>query len=90
MGSIEANCPNCCKRTKFELKEKNNYKCMSCNSIMYKCKSKDCNNMIKNGFMCSKCIGDRLKNGGALIVTGALAIGGAGAKYLLKKGSSKS
>lgn len=82
MSIIEGNCPNCCKRAKFELQEKNNYKCMSCNSIMHKCKSKNCNNMIEHGVFCSKCIGKVLKNGGALVATGILTIGSVGAKIV--------
>lgn len=74
MNIIEGNCSNCCKRERFESIAKNKYKCISCNSIMHKCKSKNCNNMIKHGIFCSKCIGNGFKHGGSLAV-GAIVIG---------------
>ena len=90
MSIIEANCPNCCKREKFELIEKNKYRCMSCNSIMHKCKSENCNNMIKHGLFCSKCTGKGFKKGGSLGVTAVAAIVGIGVKLALgAKGSRK-
>ncbi|WP_288221623.1 hypothetical protein [uncultured Clostridium sp.] len=91
MSIIEGNCPNCCKREKFELTEKNNYRCMSCNSKFHKCKSKECNNMINYGLFCSKCTGKGLKKGGSLAATAAVAIVGVGVKLVLgAKGSRKS
>lgn len=68
MKIIEANCTNCCKRERFNVVEKNKYRCNSCKAIMNKCKSKECNNMIKYGLFCSKCVGDGFKNGGSLAV----------------------
>lgn len=90
MDKISANCPECYKREEFELIEKNKYKCISCSNIMHKCKSKNCNNMIKHGLFCSKCIGDGFKKGGSLTV-GLLAVGVAtGAKIFLNgKGTKK-
>lgn len=86
MKVIEANCTNCCKRERFELIEKNRYKCTCCNTIMHKCKSKRCNNMIKHGLFCSKCVGDGFKNGGSLAVgVAAIVVGSAFGINIKKK-----
>lgn len=90
MSIIEANCTNCCKREKFKYLEKNKYECISCNRIMHKCKSNECNNMIERGFFCSKCIGAGLKKGGTLAITAIGAVVVAGGKYVLgRKGLNK-
>lgn len=90
MNIIEANCNNCCKRERFEYLENNNYKCMSCNTILHKCKSKECNNMINKGVVCSKCIGKGLKNGGSLVCAAVVGVIGFGIKSALGiKGSNK-
>ena len=90
MKVIEADCTNCCRRESFELVGRNKYKCISCEKIMHKCKANDCNKMIEHGLFCSKCIGDGLKKGGALVTTvivGGVVVGG---KYVLvRKGSNK-
>lgn len=71
---IEANCPKCKQRRKFNGIDKNKYKCTSCNSILFKCKGKECNHMIGLGLYCNKCVGAGLKKGGSIVLTGTAII----------------
>lgn len=78
------NCPNCQKTRKFNLTENNQYKCDSCENTFKQCRKKDCNNLVKYGFVCEKCVGKGIKNGGAVAGAGLLTV--AGAAYKVFKG----
>lgn len=85
---MEANCPRCSKRTTFINKE-GKYQCSNCQSIVKKCKSRNCNNMIGYGFFCSKCVGKGMKKGGSVAVTVVAVGGGILLKVLLGKNNNK-
>lgn len=78
------NCPNCKRTRRFILTENNQYKCQSCEETFKQCKIKDCKNLVKIGFICEKCVGKGIKNGGAVAGAGLIAI--AGTAYKILKG----
>lgn len=80
----ELNCPNCKRRRKFSITERERYKCETCNKIFKQCKSKTCWNLVNYGFFCEKCVGKRVKNGGSAAATALFVTGAAAFKFLRK------
>lgn len=74
---IEANCPKCSSRRKFNILQNNRYTCTTCNSTFSKCKHADCVQMTKKfRVFCDKCVGNAMRNGGstALSIAGILGV----------------
>lgn len=69
------NCPNCKRRRKFTKLEQNKFQCSSCNSKYTQCIVKKCKNLIKHRLICKECMGDGMKNGGSLVLSGVAAVG---------------
>lgn len=82
---IEANCPICNRRRKFNATKENKYQCDSCQTEYIICKNKECTNITKMGFFCKECVGKGIKNGGAVGLTSLGAVGVLVVKTLLKK-----
>lgn len=82
---IEANCPNCNRKTNFNETGKNKYLCSSCKAELHKCKDKQCNNMIGFGLYCIKCVGNGLKKGGSIVITTVCVVVVGGYMFLKEK-----